>query len=203
VEAGLSAAGAAVAWLSSLTGRPHDDLIAAAASVGPGAGGVLALPWFAGARGPWWRADTHAAFIGLTDAHGPAELARAVIEGIAFDVARCLELIAPGRAEIVVAGAGAGQDLWRRVLAATSGLTVVRRAVDDAASVGARLLVAAALGESLDVDAVNPVVDRELADADLFEAYRPVRAASDAAAAAILGRARSRKVRETDARGPH
>lgn len=187
VEAGLSAAGAAVAWLSSLTGRAHDDLFAAAASAAPGAGGVVALPWFAGARGPWWRADAHAAFIGLTDAHGPAELTRAVIEGVAFDVARCLELIAPERAELVVAGAGAGQDLWRRVLAAATGLPVVRRAVDDAASVGARLVVAAALGESLDVDAVNPVIEHEPPDADLVEAYRPVRVASDAAAAAVLG----------------
>ena len=95
VEAGLSAAGAALGWLATLTGRTHDDLLDAAATVAPGADGVLALPWFAGARGPWWRADAHAAFLGLTDAHGPAELARAVVEGIAFDVARCLELVAP------------------------------------------------------------------------------------------------------------
>ena len=187
VEAGLSAAGAAVAWLSSLTGQAHDDLFAAAAPVVPGAGGLVALPWFAGARGPWWRADAHAAFIGLTDAHGPAELARAVIEGVAFDVARCLDLIAPERAEIVVAGAGAGQDLWRHVLAAAARLPVVRRAVDDAASVGARLILARALGERVDVDDVNPVVERESPDADLVDAYLPVRAASDAAASAVLG----------------
>ena len=186
VEAGLSAAGAAVAWLSSLTGRAHDDLFAAAASVVPGAAGVVALPWFAGARGPWWRADAHAAFIGLTDAHGPAELARAVIEGVAFDVARCLDLIAPERAEIVVAGAGAGQELWRHVLAAAARLPVVRRAVDDAASVGARLIVASSLGEPVTVDDVNPVVERESPDADLVDAYVPVRAASDAAADAVL-----------------
>ena len=187
VEAGLSAAGAAVAWLASITGRAHDELFEAAAASAPGAGGVVVLPWFAGARAPWWRADAHAAFIGLTDAHGPAELARGVVEGIAFDVARCLELIAPERAELALAGAGAGHDLWRGVLAAVTGLPVVRRAVDDAASVGARLIVAAALDEPFDVDAANPVVDREQPDPALVEAYRPVRAASDAAAEAVLG----------------
>ena len=36
VEAGLSAAGAAVAWLASLTGRTHDDLFAAATAVDSG-----------------------------------------------------------------------------------------------------------------------------------------------------------------------
>ena len=92
-------------------------------------------------------------------------------------MARCLELIAPERAEIALAGAGAGHDLWRRVLAAVTGLPVVRRAVDDAASVGARSIVATALDEPFDVDAVNPVVDREQPDPSLVEAYRPVRAA--------------------------
>ena len=68
-----------------------------------------------------------------------------------------------------------------------TGLPVVRRAVDDAASVGARLIVSAALGESLDVEAVNPVVEREPPDSSLAAAYRPIRAASDAVAAAVLG----------------
>jgi sugar (pentulose or hexulose) kinase len=186
VEAGLSAAGAAVAWLASLTGRSHDDLLADAATVEPGSGGLVVLPWFAGARGPWWRADANAAFVGVTDAHGSAELTRAVVEGIAFDVARCLDLIAPERAELALAGAGAGQALWRTVLAAVTGLPVARRAVDDAATVGARLIVARALGEPFDVDTANPVVARERPDPSLVEAYRPVRAASDAAAAAVL-----------------
>jgi xylulokinase len=186
VEAGVSTAGAAVGWLAALTGHAHDALLAEAASVEPGARGVVALPWFAGARAPWWRADAHASFSGLSLVHGPAELARAVVEGVALDVARSLERTAPERAELVLAGAGAGDDLWRRVLAAVSGLTVVRRAVDDAASVGARLLVAHALGESLGVDRLNPVVRREAPEPALVTAYRAVRAASDSAAAAAL-----------------
>jgi xylulokinase len=187
VEAGLSAAGAAIAWMSSLTGRAHDDLLSAAASVLPGAGGALALPWFAGARAPWWRADAHAAFVGLTEAHGPAELTRAVVEGVALDAARCVELVAPERTELALAGAGAGDDLWRALLAAVTARPVVRRAVDDAASAGARLVVAAALGESLEVEDVNPIATRERPDRALVAAYGPVRVASDAAADAVLG----------------
>jgi sugar (pentulose or hexulose) kinase len=176
LEAGLSAAGAAIGWLSSLTGRAPDDLLAAAAGVAPGAAGVLALPWLAGARAPWWRPDAHGAFVGLTDAHGPAELARAVVEGVALDTARCLTLVAPASQELVVAGGGATDDLWRLVLASVTGCRVTRRAVDDAASVGARLLVASALGQALDVNDVNPVVAREEPDGELVAAYRSVRA---------------------------
>jgi len=187
----MSTAGAAVGWLSALTGRSHDALLADAAAVEPGARGVLALPWFAGARAPWWRADAHAVFAGLSLAHGPAELTRAVLEGVAFDVARSLELAAPERAELAVAGGGAGDDLWRGLLAAVASLPVVRRTVDDAASVGARLVVGHALGESLGVNDVNPVAGRETPDAPLVTAYREVRAASDTAAAAALTWSRS------------
>jgi sugar (pentulose or hexulose) kinase len=179
-----------VAWVSQITGRDREHLLAAASSVEPGAGGLVALPWFAGARGPWWRADEHAAFVGITDAHGPAELTRAVVEGVALDVARCVELIAPEPAELVVAGAGAGDGLWRDVLGAVTGCPVVRRAVDDAASVGARLVVGAALGETLDVERMNPVIERSSPDPALVDAYRQVRIASDAAATAVLGRRR-------------
>jgi xylulokinase len=187
VEAGLSTAGAAIAWLASLTGRSHDDLVAAAAGAEPGASGALALPWLAGARGPWWQPDARAAFVGLTDAHGPAELARAILEGVAFDVARCVSLVAPTADEVVAAGGGASQPAWRAVLAAATQRPVVRRAVDDAASVGARLVVAVALGEEGDVDTLNPPAEREDPDPALVAIYRRVRSESDAAAAAVLG----------------
>ena len=187
VEAGVSAAGAAVGWLSALTGIDHDELLRRADAVPPGARGLLALPWLHGARAPWWRADAHAAFLGVSAAHGPAELARAVVEGVAFDVTRSVELVAPAAAELVVAGTGAGHDLWRTVLAGVSGHPVQQRHLDEAASVGARLVVAAARGDVVELDAINPVRDRIEPDPALVAAYGPVRAASDAAAAGILG----------------
>ncbi|HEY8216512.1 MAG TPA: FGGY-family carbohydrate kinase [Acidimicrobiia bacterium] len=186
VEAGLSAAGAAIAWLARLTGREHDDLLHTAAAVAPGAGGVVALPWLAGARAPWWEAGAHAAFLGLTEAHSAPELARAVVEGVAYDVARCLELVAPEAAELALAGGGAADASWREVVAGVTGCSVVRRAIDDAASVGARLLVAVALGEVLPLDDVNPVVAREAPDRALVDAYASLRETADALASAVI-----------------
>jgi xylulokinase len=185
-EAGLSSSGAAIGWLESMTGWSRDDLMTAAADVEPGAGGLLVLPWLNGARAPWWRADTHAAFLGLTAAHGPAELARALVEAIALDVARCLELLAPDARELALAGGGAGDSLWRSVLAACARIPVVRLALDEAASVGARMVVAAALGEHRDVEELNPTVTRQEPVPALINAYRDVRARSDTAAAAVL-----------------
>lgn len=186
VEAGLSAAGAALAWLARLTGQAHDELVAGAAAVPPGANGVVALPWLAGARAPWWRPGAYGAFVGLTEAHGPVELARAVIEGIAYDVARCLELVAPEASELALAGGGAPESAWRTVLGGVTGIPLVRRSIDDAASVGARLLVAAALGEVLPLDDVSPVMHREEPDPELVHRYSQLRDAADAIASAVI-----------------
>ncbi len=187
VEAGVSASGAALAWLAALTDRTHDALLDVAATTEPGARGAIALPWLNGARAPWWQPDTHAAFLGLTGAHGSAELARAVIEGVAFDVARSIELLAPDAVGLALAGGGAANALWRAVLSATTELPCTRRRHDEAASVGARLIVGQALGESLDVERLSPVVEQGEPDAALVEVYRGIRRQSDAAAAAVLG----------------
>jgi len=186
VEAGLSASGAALTWLERLTGRPVEVLLTEAAGSPPGANGVVALPWLHGARAPWWQPDAHAAFAGLTSAHGPGELARAVVEAVAFDVARCLELIAPGARQLVMAGGGAKGMLWRDVLAATTGFPLVRRAVDDAASVGARVVVGEALGAPVDIDVVNPVLATVDPDPELIDRYDEARRDSDALARAVL-----------------
>jgi xylulokinase len=186
VEAGLSASGAALDWLERITGRPPEVLLTEAAASPPGANGVVALPWLHGARAPWWQPDAHAAFAGITGAHGPGELARAVIEAVAFDVARCLELIAHGARRLVLAGGGARGMLWREVLAATTGLPLVRRAVDDAASVGARVVVGEALAAPVDLDALNPIVATADPDPELVDRYEEARQDSDALARAVL-----------------
>jgi xylulokinase len=186
VEAGLSASGAALDWLARITGRPTEVLLTEAAASPPGANGVLALPWLHGARAPWWQPDAHAAFAGLTAATGPGELARAVVESVAFDVARCLALVAPAATELVLAGGGAQSQVWRDVLAAATGRPLTRRAVDDAASVGARCIAGEAVGEPVDLEALNPVVARDAPDPDLCDRYADARGESDALAAAVL-----------------
>ena len=49
---------------------------------------MVAVPWLDGARAPWWRDDARAGFMGLGAAHGASDLARAVMEAVAWDVLR-------------------------------------------------------------------------------------------------------------------
>jgi xylulokinase len=186
-EAGLSAGGAALAWLGDLTGHSHDDLLAAAAEVAPGANNVLALPWLTGARAPWWRPEAEAAFIGVAAADGAPQLARALVEAVAFDVARARELLAPDAHALQLAGGGARMPLWRTILGGATGLPLLRRASDEAGSLGARMIAGAALGKPVGVDDLSPVEERIEPDPMLVAAYEPVRRRSDAAAAAVLG----------------
>ncbi|HSO96692.1 MAG TPA: FGGY family carbohydrate kinase [Acidimicrobiia bacterium] len=186
IEAGLSAAGAAVEWLASLTGWSERNLMAAAADVPTGSGGLLAFPWLYGARAPWWRPDVHASFTGLTNAHGAAELARSIVEGVAVDVARCVELLCPDAVAMSLAGRGADEPLWRSVVAGMTGLPARRHRFDEAASVGARLLAGVAREESITVDALNPVLDHESAAPEISAAYAALRKQSDRAASRLM-----------------
>jgi len=186
IEAGLSIAGAALDWLTSLTGWPRGQLLKAAADVPPGARGLLAFPWLYGARAPWWRANVRGAFVGLANVHGPAELARAMIEGVALDVARCVELLQPDAQGLSLAGRGADEPIWRVVVANVTGHPVVRRRFADAASVGARLLVGVARGEAIELSDVNPLVGEEPPAPDLVDTYRALKLESDRAASRLM-----------------
>jgi sugar (pentulose or hexulose) kinase len=198
VEAGLAAAGSAVEWLAHLTGRPVDGLWTAATSVPPGARGVRAFPWFTGARAPHWRADATATFTGLRSDHSPAELARALIEGVAVDVARSLDLLDAGGRELVVTGGGASNPTWQSILAATTGRRVVVRRRAEAGTVGARILAARALGEPVVTDTINPVVATVDPDATDRAAYVALRPDADRHVGALLTHPTATAEREGD-----
>jgi len=185
LEGGLAAAGSLLAWVGSLTGLGAAALADVAATSPPGARGVTCLPWLGGARAPWWRDTAGAGFLGLSAAHTAADLARAVFEAVAFDALRCIEAFeAP--VEALALAAGAALSPWAEVMTAVAGVEGVVRASPEAASVGALLVAAHALGRPLGVDACNPVVAVVAPDPGLISRYAELRAVSDAAIAAAL-----------------
>jgi xylulokinase len=72
--------GATIAWLDDVVGREAGDLHALA----PGAGGLLALPYFAGERTPVNDPRASGAVLGLTYATTPDELRRAFLDAVAL-----------------------------------------------------------------------------------------------------------------------
>jgi xylulokinase len=189
LEGGLSAAGSLLAWLGRLTGAEPMSLAARAAERPPGARGVTVVPWLDGARAPWWRDDARAAVLGLSSAHDAGDLARAVLEAVAFEVDRCLDAIAGATgptAALALAGAGSSIATWVDVLTAVTGLPAHARRSGEAASAGAALLGATAIGLPRSLDELDPPAGQVEPDPDAVRRYRELRPRVDRAADAVL-----------------
>jgi xylulokinase len=145
--------GAALEWLADgFYGGPAaiPQLEAEAATVPPGAEGLLFLPYLRGERAPVWDDAARGAFVGLTDRHSRAHFARAVYEGVAFAVwdllQRCLAATGTHPAVLRVSGGGARSALWNQIKADVTALPVQPMAVLDGACLGAAMLAAVAVG---------------------------------------------------------
>jgi xylulokinase len=189
LEGGLAAAGSLLAWLGTLTGTSVEELSRRARTSPPGARGVLALPWPGGARAPWWRDDAGAGFVGLGLQHGPEELARAVLEAVAFDVARCVDAMRTSGADLralAVGGSTATAAAWTEVLTGVTGLPAWRRRSGEAAMAGAALLASDALDAGFDLDRLDPLSGETLPAAELVRFYAELRPDADRVAAAAV-----------------
>jgi sugar (pentulose or hexulose) kinase len=147
---------------------------------------LICLPWLGGARAPWWADGATAGFVGLTSVTTAADLARAAVEGVALDIARCINALAPDAAGIVLAGGGAAARAWTGIVTAMTGLRGSLRATVEAASAGAAVVTASALGLDLGTDDVNPEVGTVEPDPELVATYAARRERADEAAAQLL-----------------
>ena len=150
LAAGVASGGALPAWLRHLAGdAEYDALYAEAAGAGPGAGGLLALPYFAGERTPLFDPDLRGAILGLTSAHGRGHVLRALLEAAAFAVRHNLETMRAAGATIRSlrgSGGAAANALWPQIVSDVTGLVQDVRGDPAQAGVGAALLAAVSVG---------------------------------------------------------
>jgi sugar (pentulose or hexulose) kinase len=132
--------------------------------------------------------------VGLSFDHDVGDMARAVIESVAWDVQRCLESSSSARPStlnpvgLVLAGGGANMAPWTEILAAVTGLPVRRRRSGEAASAGAALLVQHTTGVAFGfgVDASDPIGTGISPEASMVHCYASLRPDVDAATAAVI-----------------
>lgn len=150
LEQGISTGGSILKWLrDQVTGLPYEAMNRLVAQTRPGADGLLLLPFFMGAQATRWHPQARGVLFGLSLGHGHAEIARAVMEGVALEVRACLRVLARegvGAREIVTLGGGAKSPVWRQIKADVVGHPVGAVRVGHSASFGAMLLGAAAAG---------------------------------------------------------
>ena len=150
ISAGVASGGALTSWLRDLAGGlSYDELYEEAAGAGPGAGGLLALPYFAGERTPLFDPDLRGAIFGLTAAHRRGHILRALMEGAAFAVRHNLETMHSAGATITglrTSGGGASHALWPQIVSDVTGLVQDVRRGPTQAGLGAALLAAISAG---------------------------------------------------------
>ncbi|HXW18885.1 MAG TPA: xylulokinase [Roseiarcus sp.] len=174
----LNGAGA-LAFLGRLVGAELHELDAEAQRDYRGPGGVIALPYLAGERTPHDDPNARGVYFGLTPATSRADLARAVMEGVAYslrDAADAIGVDGDRLGPLALTGGGAKSDLWTRMIAAALGRPIVRyEGGEQGPALGAaRLGRLAASGENPDdVCKPPPIKDETPPNPALVEAFAP------------------------------
>ena len=156
---GMATSGAITAWLRELFGSPgYPELLGLAEASGPGARGLLMLPYFAGERTPLQDPDARGVIAGLTLSHTRGDLYRAALEATAFGLRHNIELMRESGARIervVAVGGGTQGSLWTRIVSDVTGLSQVIPTQTTGASLGSAFLAARTVSD-VDIDTWNP-----------------------------------------------
>lgn len=113
------------------------------AKINPGSDGLFFLPFLSGERTPYFNPDLRAAFIGLSQTHKKIHLARAIIEGVSFSMAECLEVFRTLKLpvnKVILSGGGAQNPVWRQILADVLNLPMKTINIQDHSPFGAAVL---------------------------------------------------------------
>ncbi len=151
LEGSVFIGGAVVQWLRDGLGliKSAADIEPLAASV-PDCGGVYLVPAFAGLGAPYWDQYARGTITGLTRGTTAGHIARAALEGIAFQVADVLEVMKKDSRvavnELRVDGGASANNLLLQFQADLLRVPVVRPKVVETTALGAAYLAGLAVG---------------------------------------------------------
>ncbi len=150
-EGSIFVTGAAIQWL-----RDGLGIISNSAEIGPlaasveGTGDVFLVPAFAGLGSPWWDPYARGTIVGITRGTGRAELARAVVESMAYQVRGVVDLMTAAAqlplTELRVDGGASVMDLLLQLQADQLGVAVTRPRMQETTALGAAYLAGLAEG---------------------------------------------------------
>ena len=156
----LSAA-SCLAWIARLLGASEAELLAPLGVRPLAPSPVSFLPYLSGERTPHDDADVRGILDGLSHATGRAEIVQAVVEGVAFALADCRDVLTESGVaipEVDAIGGGSRSRFWLSVLADVLGMPIHRFADGEtgAAFGAARLGRLAVTGEAIDTVCTPP-----------------------------------------------
>ena len=151
LEGAIFIAGAAVQWLRDelklITTAAETEAIANSV---PDTDGVYLVPAFVGLGAPHWDQYARGALIGLTRGSGRAQIVRAALESIAYQVRDVVDLMAAESglplSEIRLDGGAAANSMLCQFQADVLGSPAVRPRVTEATALGSAYLAGLAIG---------------------------------------------------------
>ncbi len=191
LEAGQTSTGSVINWFKNhlcgglaqqahASGRSIYDLLNEQAQALPiGAEGLICLDYFQGNRTPYVDGDARGLISGLTLAHTPAHIYRALVEGICYGsevIFRTFRKNGVPLRELYACGGAVKSRFWMQTHADVSNLPINIPRVTEAPVLGAAILGAVAGGVYPDIVRASghmvEFVDRIEPDADRHSEYR-------------------------------
>jgi len=160
LEGSIFVGGSVVQWLRDGLGiiRSSAEIEALAATV-PDNGGVYFVPALTGMGAPYWDQYAHGTICGITRGTTAAHIARAALEGIAFqtmDIVGAMEKDAGVRlSELKVDGGASRNNLMMQFQADVLGTSVIRPKVTETTAMGACYLAGLAVGYWSSLDEIK------------------------------------------------
>jgi len=184
LEAGQSSTGGTVRWLLDTLGgnlppgaERYAAADAAAAAISPGADGLTVLDFWQGSRTPIKDPAARGTVWGLTTAHGPGHLLRAVYEGTAYGnraIVEMLRRLDVPTDRVLACGGGTRSALWLQILADVAGLPLTLTDAPDAVALGTAMCAAVGAGAYPDLRAAAAEMVREMRTVEPNPAARAV-----------------------------
>ncbi|WP_270395585.1 FGGY-family carbohydrate kinase [Mediterraneibacter massiliensis] len=153
--ASLETGGVSLDWFKNKVASDHEHaenykrLNEEIEKIGPGADGVLFYPHFAGTTCPHWSKNSRGAFLGLTLYHGRYHMARAVMEGVVYEMYAIIKAYEQAGIEVKtirLAGGAAKSKVWTQMIADITQVPVIIYENADAAARGAGIIAAVGAG---------------------------------------------------------
>ena len=160
LEGSIFVGGSVVQWLRDGLGiiRSSSEIEALAASV-PDNAGVYFVPALTGMGAPYWDQYAHGVICGITRGATAAHIARAALEGIAFqtmDIVSAMEKDAGVKlAELKVDGGASRNNLLMQFQSDVLGAAVVRPKITETTGMGAAYLAGLAVGFWSSIDEIR------------------------------------------------
>ena len=151
LEGNISVTGAAVQWLGEFLSLPDPARdVAQLATSATNNEGVYLVPAFVGLGAPYWNEAARGLMAGLTRGTTAAQVARATIEAIAYQIRAVFDVMdaasPSGLSALLADGGGSSNDLLMQFQADILGRPVLRCTSPDVSALGAAYLAGLAVG---------------------------------------------------------